>query len=210
MAQTLYNGARVPTNSDPYDLTADMAKLCISLNIPIPVVNQGQRDGLAALAGGTLPVGIMVLRRDQSMFVEKWDGTGWKTSGHCEWMKTGNVAPTATVWGVGALTQDAGKTTDTAFVTHPAGDVLQFRDAGTYSITFTAKATAAMTTRAFVQFDLVGGTEPFRTVVTGEDRGFVAIPNFRAAANDQLLFTVYHESGVNRTLDFRIRVTRVG
>lgn len=210
MSQTLYNGADVPTNSDAYNLTDDLAKLCLSLNIPIPVSNQAQRDGLAALAGGTLKIGTMVLRKDQSMFVEKWDGSSWKTLGHSEWTKSAHVVPTNMVYGVGALTQDAGKTTDAAFVTHPASDVLKFRDAGTYSITFSVRATAALTTRAFVQFDKVGGDAPLRAVLTGEDQGFVTIPNYRVAANEQALFTVYHESGASRTMDLRIRVTRVG
>ncbi|CAH0296471.1 hypothetical protein SRABI26_04395 [Arthrobacter sp. Bi26] len=209
MGQTLYNGAWVPTNSDAYDLTADLAKICLSLNIPIPVANSSERNGLAALAGGTLPVGTMVLRKDQSMFVEKWDGASWKTSGHCEWYRNNQVVPNTTVWGVGALTQDSAKTTDTAFVTHPAGDVLQFRDAGTYSISFTAVADAAMTGRSFVEFQ-TGGVAIIRTVTSGEDRGSAVIPNFRATAGQQLLFDTYQSSGANRTIDFRIRVTRVG
>lgn len=212
MTQTLYNGAVVPTASDAYQLTADLQKLCLSLNIPLAVNDLTARNGLAALApNGVLPVGTMVIRKDQSMFVEKWDGTAWKTSGHSEWTKTAHVVPTNTVYGVGALTQDAAKTTDTAFVTHPATDVLQLRDVGTYSIAFSIKATAALSTRAFVQFDKVGGTIPLRVVLTGEDQGFVAFPNYRAsAANEQILFTIYHESGANRTMDVRIRIARNG
>lgn len=209
MSQTLYNGAVVPTNSDGYDLTADLAEMCMSLNIPIPVSNQAQRDGLAALAGGTLQAGTMVLRKDQSMFVEKWDGTSWKTSGHSEWTRTGQSVPNTTTWGVGALTQDATKTTDTAFVTHPANDQLKFRDAGVYAITFTAKASAGVTGRSFVEFQS-GGEAIIRTVMTGEDRAAAVIPNYRAAANEVMVFDVYHSSGAARTYDFRVRVTRVG
>ena len=213
MSQTLYNGAVVPTNGDAYDLTADLVKMCLSLNVPIPVPNQAGRDALAGLApSGVLPVGTMVLRKDQSMFVEKWDGTNWRTASHSEWYRTGTAGtmiPSTTVYGVGALTIDAAKTSDAAFVTHPAGDVLQFRDAGTYAITFTAKATAILSTRAFIQFDKVGASDPLRAVATGEDRGLVVIPNYRAAANEQVVFTMYHESGTGRQVDFRIRVTRI-
>jgi hypothetical protein len=209
MGQNLYNGGWVPTNSDAYDLTADLAKICLSLNIPIPVDDQAERDGLAALAGGTLKVGTMVLRKDQSLFVEKWDGSSWKTSGHSEWSRSNQVVPTASPWGAGALTQDSSKTTDTAFVTHPASDTLRFRDAGNYAITFTATAEAAMTGRSFVEIR-AAGVPLIRTVVTGEDRGAAIIPNYRAAANQDLTFVVYHSSGVNRTVDFRIRVTRIG
>lgn len=208
MPQTLYNGAVVPTNSDPYDLTDDFVRMCLSLNIPIPVDNLTHRNSLAGLAGGVLPAGTMVLRKDQSMFVEKWDGANWKTSAHSEWTRTAQGVPANLVWGVGALTIDAGASTDTAFVTHPASDVLRFRDAGTYAVTFSATATANMTGRAFVQLS-VAGVPIIRTVVTGEDRGAAVIPNYRAAAGADMLFTAYHESGVERTLDFRIRVTRI-
>lgn len=209
MAQTLYNGAVVPTNSDAYDLTGDLVKLCLSLNVPIPVTTLAQRNGLAALApGGVLPIGTLVLRRDQSMFTEKWDGTTWKTSAHCEWTRTAQVVPTATVWGVGTLTQDAGKTTDTAFVTHPAADQLKFRDAGTYSIAFTSKTTAPTSGRSFVEFQ-TSGDAIIRTVMTGEDRGAAVIANYSATANQILTFDVYQSSGGNMTYDFRIRVTRI-
>lgn len=209
MAITLYNGAEVPTNSDDYALTEDLAKLCLSLNIPVPVDNQAERDGLAALAGGTLKIGTMVLRKDQSMFVEKWDGTSWKTMGHSEWTRNGQVVPNTTTWGVGALTLDATKTTDTAFITHPSGDILKFRDAGVYAIAFTANAPSGVTGRSFVEFQ-AGGQSVIRTIMTGEDRAAAVIGNYRAAANDELLFVVYHSSGADRTYDFRIRITRIG
>lgn len=209
MAQTLYNGTVVPTNGDSYNLTADLATMGASLNLPIPVASAAARNALAAAAGGTLPIGTMVIRKDQSMFIETWDGTNWKTSGHCEWTRTGQVVPNITVWGVGALTQDATQTTDTAFITHPASDQLKFRDAGTYAISFTAKAVSAPSGRSFVEFQQ-SGSAIIRTVMTGEDRGAAVIPNFRAAANDILTFDVFQTSGGNLTYDFRIRVTRVG
>lgn len=208
MGQTLPNGGWVPTNSDAYQLTADMARAITSLNVPIAVSSQAQRDGLAALFGGTLPVGTMVLRTDQSMFVEKWNGTKWQTTGHSEWYRNGQSVPNITTWGVGALTQDGAKTTDTAFVSHPAADQLKFRDAGVYSISFTAKAAAGVTGRSFVEFQS-GGEAIIRTVMTGEDRAAAVIPNYRAGANEVLVFDVYHSSGAARSYDFRIRVTRV-
>ena len=210
MAITLYNGAEVPTNSDDYALTEDLAKLCLSLNIPIPVNNQAERDGLAALAGGTLKIGTMVLRKDQSMFTEKWDGSSWKTTGHSEWTRTGQVVPTATPWGVGALTLDAGKTTDTAFITHPAADVLRFRDAGTYAVTFNPESTAGGTLNTLAYAEIITGGETYRTGMTGQDRVTAAHPNLRVAANQDATFVVYHASGSNRTLKFRIAITRVG
>jgi hypothetical protein len=209
MAETLPNGAEVPTNSDPYNLTADLRKLALSLNIPIPVMNQSERDGLAALYGAPLKVGTTVYRRDQSMLTEKWNGTSWGNAGHSEWYRTGQSVPTITTWGVGALTQDAAKTTDAAFVTHPANDQIKFRDAGLYAISFTAKAPGGVTGRSFVEFQS-GGEAIVRAKMDGEDRAAAAIPNYRAAANEVIVFDVYHSSGADRTYDFRIRITRVG
>ncbi|MFB8368592.1 hypothetical protein ACFC25_04420 [Pseudarthrobacter sp. NPDC055928] len=209
MAITLYNGAEVPTNSDPYELTSDLAKMALSLNLPIPVDNAAQRDGLAALAGGTLKIGTTVLRKDQSMFTEKWDGTSWKTTGHSEWTRTGQVVPTNDVWGVGALTLDAAKTTDTAFITHPAADVLRFRDAGTYAVTFNPESTTG-TLNTLAYAEIITGGETYRTGMTGQDRVTAAHPNLRVAANQDALFVIYHESGSNRTLKFRIAITRIG
>jgi plastocyanin len=208
MSQTLYNGAVIPTNGDSYNLTTDLATMGASLNLPIPVSSKSARDALAAAAGGTLPIGTMVTRRDQSMFIETWDGTNWKTGGHVEWVHAGSVVPNITVWGVGALTQDSAQTTDTAFITHPASDQLKFRDAGTYAITCTAKASASSAGRSFVEIQSAGSAV-IRTVMTGEDRGAAVIPNYRAAANEILTFDVYQTSGGNLTYDFRIRVTRV-
>jgi plastocyanin len=209
MAQTLYNGIVTPTNSDAYNLTADLVTMGQSGITPIPVASVSARNALAAAApGGTLPVGTMVIRKDQSMFLETWDGSTWKAGGHVEWTRSAQVVPNITVWGVGALTQDSTKTNDTAFITHPASDQLKFRDAGTYSITFTAKASAAPTGRSFVELQ-AAGDPVIRTVMTGEDRGAATIPNYRAAANEILTFDVYQTSGGNLTYDFRIRVTRV-
>jgi hypothetical protein len=210
MAQTLYNGAVVPTNSDAYDLTADLVTMCLSLNIPIPVANLAARNGLAALApGGVLPIGTAVYRQDQSMFTEKWDGTTWRTAGHSEWTRTGQLVITNTPWGVGALTIDTDKTTDTAFITHPSADVLRFRDAGTYAVTFSPESTAGGTLNNRAYAEIITGGETYRTIMTGEDRVTATHPNLRVEANQDALFAVYHESGADRTLKFRIAVTRV-
>lgn len=211
MSQILFNGAVVPTNSDDYALTEDMAKMCLSLNIPVPVNNQAERDGLEALAGGTLKVGTMVLRKDQSMFVEKWDGSNWKTVGHSEWTRTNHEVPQNQVWGVGALTLDTGKTTDNAFVTHPASNLLQLRDVGNYVLTFKMRSNATLDNRGFIQLDVAGASDPYRLPITGEDRGVLCVANFRSTApNTQVVFTAYHESGASRFMDFRISATRIG
>jgi hypothetical protein len=210
MAETIYSGAEVPTNSDPYNLTADLRKMALSLTMPIAVMNVSARNALQNEApGGVFKVGQPIIRRDQSMLTEIWDGAGWVTGKpHTEWSSNGIVVGTAATIDVGALTQDAAKTTDSAFVTHPQAGALRFRDAGTYAITFTGVASALMTGRSFLEIQAAGGVV-YRSIVTGEDRGYVSIANYRAAANELMVFDAYHNSGAARTLGFRIAVTRV-
>jgi hypothetical protein len=70
--QILQNGVEVPTNSDPYNLTDDLANLGLTSNVIIPVTSQAQRDALAGKF-----VGMTVRRMDFRGTLEYWDGSGW-------------------------------------------------------------------------------------------------------------------------------------
>jgi hypothetical protein len=63
-------------NSDAYNLASDLAVQADSANVFIPVANQTERDGLAALMGGTLLVPTMVYRADLNAY-ESWNGSTW-------------------------------------------------------------------------------------------------------------------------------------
>lgn len=72
MTQTRQNGIVVPTNSDPYNLTADLAKAADSTNVLIPVTSQAVRDAL------TKHPGLTVVRLDLTGTpLETWDGSAW-------------------------------------------------------------------------------------------------------------------------------------
>jgi len=77
--QTLPNGIEVPTNSDTYKLTEDLAKMGSTAHVIIPVNSATERNGLAALyPDGVLPVPTYVNRMDVTGHpIEVWDGTGW-------------------------------------------------------------------------------------------------------------------------------------
>lgn len=72
MTQTRPNLAKVPTNSDEYNLTDDLATMADSLNVLIPVASQAARDALPK------KVGLTVIRLDLTGTpLETWDGSAW-------------------------------------------------------------------------------------------------------------------------------------
>jgi hypothetical protein len=72
MPQTRPNKTTVPINSDGYNLTADLATMADSLNLPIKVVSQTERDALTKSNGG------LVVRTDLAGApLNRCDGTNW-------------------------------------------------------------------------------------------------------------------------------------
>lgn len=75
------NKTTVPINADAWNLTADLFKLAMTSNNPIPVASQTERDGLAALFTAqsmTMPIGTQCIRNDLPMSpTQTWDGTQW-------------------------------------------------------------------------------------------------------------------------------------
>lgn len=70
--QTLNNGMTVPTNGDPYNLTADLAAMGESAFVITPVSTQAARDAIAGKK-----VGTTVRRLDKGGRTEYWDGAAW-------------------------------------------------------------------------------------------------------------------------------------
>lgn len=71
--QTLPNGIEVPTNSDTYKLTEDLAKLGDTSNVVTKVVNQAARDALPNPEAGDPVVRLDV----PGMPIEINDGSNW-------------------------------------------------------------------------------------------------------------------------------------
>ena len=75
--QTRPNGIEVPTNSDDYKLTTDLANMADKAKVLISVPDAATRDGLAgAWPGGALPIPTHVYRTDVDA-IETWDGVKW-------------------------------------------------------------------------------------------------------------------------------------
>ena len=75
MTQTRPNGITVPTNSDPYNITADLATMADSTNVVVLVANLAARDALTKYAG------LTVSRLDlPGAPLETYGGTKWPIS----------------------------------------------------------------------------------------------------------------------------------
>lgn len=71
--QTTFNGVEVFTNSDEYDLAADVAHAFETANLLIPVPSQAVRDALPSPYSG-----MTVVRTDlPGVPTERWDGSKW-------------------------------------------------------------------------------------------------------------------------------------
>ena len=75
MTQTLKNKVTVPTNSDEYDLTADLATAFLGANVVIPIGSSAERTTLTT-AG--VMAGQCIIRTDlPGQPIETWNGTKW-------------------------------------------------------------------------------------------------------------------------------------
>lgn len=77
MPQVRPNKVQVPTNSDAFtNLNTDLATMADTINTPVIVASQAERDGL----GWTLAAGKMVFRTDLNRH-EYYDGAAWRELG---------------------------------------------------------------------------------------------------------------------------------
>jgi hypothetical protein len=75
MTQTLKNKVVVPTNSDEYDLTADLATAFLGANVVIPIASSAERTTLQTAGVMT---GQCIIRTDlPGQPIETWNGTKW-------------------------------------------------------------------------------------------------------------------------------------
>ena len=73
--QTLPNGVDTPTNSDPYNLTDDLAGAFMDANLVVPAASAGARDTYRDSRPGKVSI---VVRTDiTGLPLEIWDGTIW-------------------------------------------------------------------------------------------------------------------------------------
>lgn len=161
--------------------------------------------------------GQLILRTDQTQVspagtIERWNGAGWDHLGHSEWTfnQTNPAFTSGVQFGSGALTNDSGNTTDTAFVT-TSGETLVVRDKGVYDVTLTGTWSDPSTSRAFSQFIDSSSGETYRqSASVDENLCTVTASGIRLAAGAVLTpstFVIF-ASGTT-TWAGRMRVTRV-
>lgn len=75
MTQILKNKVTVPTNSDEYDLTDDLAEAFLGANVVIPIGSNAERSALTTVGVMT---GQCIIRTDlPGQPIETWNGTKW-------------------------------------------------------------------------------------------------------------------------------------
>lgn len=109
--QTLPNGVDVPTNSDPYNLTDDLAAAFMDANTIVPVASSAARDAYRDSRTGKVSV---VCRTDLTgLPLEIWDGSSAWHRYSRSYAKAAGVSPIGVV--------NAGATVGPFPQTFPAG-----------------------------------------------------------------------------------------
>lgn len=212
-AQTA-NKATVPVGSDGWNITGHVKQAIETTRSIIPVADQTERDGLAALfPGGALPNPCYVSRADKGQIIEKWNGARWITTPHAEltFNTPASSIPSATDWGPGTLTLDTGAvTTDSATVSSPAANQITLNK-GTYAIWFGGAFGSPLTGSSFFQI-LNPDSSVIATGACVEFWGGVSVPNFRVTADNTTLTLKFKWTfaGGPTNAAGRVRVTRVG
>lgn len=77
MPTNAWNKTRVPVGSDPYSLTADLLALAKSINMPVLVGSEAERNAIAWPSGSGPATGNSVIRTDLGGLKQTWDGSKW-------------------------------------------------------------------------------------------------------------------------------------
>lgn len=200
MSQIRGNKIQVPTNSDAWNPTGDMATMADTSNVIIPVSSQAERDALTKKAG------LCVVRLDlPSLPVQRCDGTNWIGTQHAEFTSSNTAAPN-TAWGMGTFTLDAATTTDNAFVTINATDKLQVTAAGIYAVTVLVGFTATISGVSWLSAD-----GNYVTPMASGLQNFVSpLPSWNLGAGAIIKPLLAVGTSGNATFNSRVRVTKVG
>lgn len=205
MASTRENKIVTPTNDEAYDLAAHLARMADAANVLIKVSSQAERDALVNA------VGKAVIRTDlNGLPIERNTGTGWVGTQYAELTFSQTGIPSASVWGVGTLTNDAALTTDAGLFT-TATDSFTLTQPGTYTLDLAGTFGTAGTGRSFMQLATSGGTLLKRDSTTGEDSGGVSLASYRiTAATTVVCSTFITLASGTTTWAGRVRIMKVG
>ena len=210
MPQTRPNGGQVPVNSDPYNLTADMATQTDTLNVLAPVPSDAAQTAL--IASGLLFPGFAIVRTDlASLPIFLWDGAAFEQKTglrHAEY--TGPIVTTTAGAGtnVGLLAEDEAKSEGNDFVQPDTAGRLKILKTGVYSITVLLRpSTTPGTSNVYIR----NSTEGVNLApAVGGDYGVKEVgtssPNLYLVANTVLEFALATSNPV--TLGSLVTVTK--
>jgi hypothetical protein len=206
--QTLQNGIPVPTNSDDYNPTDQLATAFDAADVLIRVGNQSARDALVKRDG------MAVVRTDLGGRIEVWSSTLnlWSLGDiHTEF--TGSVGiQQNTNFGSGALTRDTGQTVYGTSITSPGNDLITLPGPGKYAIhiRFRIDAAAVGTTFFSLRWNDTSEEIDSADVEVGRAAGTIAIPNLRVPATRTLKLFFYTGAATGTILTTRARISRTG
>jgi hypothetical protein len=207
--QTLQNGIPVPTPSDTYNPTEQLADAFGAADVVIRVPSQAARDGL------TKRDGMAVSRMDLGGLIEVWDAdiNEWSIGiQHTEFTGDTGLEP-AKPWGPGPLTRDTTQTRYGTDVTSPDRDLIFMPGKRMYAIHIRLKLGAGAVGQTYLslRWNDTGQELDSDDILPGASAARISIPNLYVPADRILKVYFYSAStplGTNITT--RIRVTRNG
>lgn len=211
----LWNKIVAAASGNGWNLIQDLLTALNSANVIVPVASVTERNGLTPPAGKY--EGMAVARQDVGGMIEVLDGdlsTWTRGIQHAEF--TGSTVPdipvTSPTWGTGALATDAPNSRNGAIFTSPSNDRFRLPQLGLYSVSVRVQMTAAATGKTWVAITNDAGTVTYTSydIQPGTSTGAASIPNFYAAAAQNLRVVFYSETAPGYTLTSRIRVSRIG
>jgi len=206
--QTLQNGVPVPTNSDPYNLTADLASAFNAADVVTRVASKAARDAL------TKKDGMAISRLDLGGQIEVWDAdtSSWSLGiQHAEF--TGSTSPTGGAqWGTGPLSLDSAMSRNGGIFTSPANDKISLPGVGLYAVSVRVQLSVNATGTTWVSIVNDANTMTYSSydIQPGNASGAVSLPNLYVPATQNIRIVFYSTTATGYTLTSRIRVSRIG
>lgn len=206
--QTLQNGIPVPTNSDDYLPTEQLADAFNAADVVIRVPSMAARDAL------TKRDGMAVARMDLGGIIEVYDLDldVWSIGiQHTEF--TGSVAITSnTNWGSGAMTRDTAQTRYGTDITSPGNDLIFLPGGRSYAIHVRCRldAAAAGTTFFSLRWNDTSAEIDAFDIAAGKGAGSLSIPNLFVPADRTLKLFFFSGAPTGTILSTRARISRVG
>lgn len=207
--QTLQNGIPVPTNSDTYNPTQQLAEAFDAADVLIRVPSKAARDSLVKRDG------MAVARMDLGGLVEVWDAdlNEWSIGiQHTEFTGSTGLEP-AKDWGPGPLTRDTTHTRYGEDVTSPDRDLIFLPGKRMYAIHIRLRLNAGAQGQTFMSLRWNDNNQELDSddIFAGAAAAKISIPNLYVPADRTLKIYFYSSSTpLGTIINTRARITRNG